>query len=163
MELARTEYVTGEDSVTLESVAKKYKMSIQAVRQRSAREKWVAQREQQREQVRTAVLKKAASAVADIRIKQMKLGRQMQEIGAMAIAQYIISKDPETGKPIIMLRDPQEIRKFIAEGADIERKAAGLDERGGVLANLTFTPQDLEKMSDEEIDALYNRIKTALA
>lgn len=151
MTAAREDYVTSDPPLTLEAISEKHGISIQSVRQHSAKEKWVSQRELHMEKVRTLTRKKAAEQIAGIRVRQMAFGRMMQGKGA--------EKLHATDASAI---DVEQARHLIRDGSEIERKAAGMEEKGGVLAKLMFTPEDLEKMSDEEIDALYARVRSAI-
>ena len=162
MQEAREEYIAGGDDVTLEVLAEKYSIPFNSLRGRSAREKWVKDRKQYRVDVKQKTMKKAANIESEIRGRQIKRGQLMQEVSLLGTKQHMLGTDPN-GKPYSKLTDAKELRLWMIDGADLERKAAGLPNGDAdVLVNLNVTPDDVERLSDEELSALRAKIKSAL-
>ena len=148
---AREEYVTGGDDVTLETLAEKYSVNARTLEGYCGREKWVEQRAEFRRDVAERARKKLAATEAQVRVRQMKIGRTVQLKGLERM-KGLSAKELQ---PEIALR-------YVRFGTEIERKALGIEDGGGnVLLNLNVTPEDLERMSDEELSALYAKLKTA--
>jgi len=148
---ARDEYVTGGDDVTLETVSEKYSIPVRTLETHSAREKWVAERVNFRREVAETARKKLLETEAEVRVRQMRLGRLLQVKGYERVRDMKVKE-----------LEPEIALRYVRFGTEIERKALGIEDgRGNVLLNLNVTPEDLERMSDEELSALYAKLKTA--
>ena len=155
-------YVRGGDDVTLATLAEKYSIPANTLANHSAKEKWAAQREEFRRELKAVQRKKAIVTETEVRERQIKRGQLMQEVSLLGTKQHMLGTDPN-GKPYSKLADAKELRLWMINGADLERKAAGLPSGDAdVLVNLNVTPDDVERLSDEDLSALRAKIKSAL-
>ena len=114
-EKIRSEYVAGSDEVTLTGLAKKYGPARETVMRRSGREGWDAQRRQYREKARVKTHEKASTTEAEIRVRHMQIAQAMQT-KAIKRLQGLDPNEMTVG----------EIRLYLKDAAEIERKAAGI-------------------------------------
>jgi len=116
-ETIRSEYVTGSDQVTLEGLAAKHGPRVDTVRRRSAREHWVAQREEHRRQSAKKAADLLSSRDAEIRVRHMRQARELQELALARLRQLDPSELTTT-----------ELRLYLKDACEIERKAAGIPD-----------------------------------
>ena len=147
----RDEYATGLDSVTLQSIADKHELKLDTVKRHSMREKWADARTLYRNRTSTETQKRAMTLEAEARARFVNLGKLMQLKGG----QRIQGLDPET-------LDADTARKLLKDGVEVEAKGLGIDDGSGVSVNLNVTPDDLERMTDEEINELHAKLAAAL-
>ena len=114
-ERIRSEYVAGSDEVTLEALSKTHGCGFSTIRRRSSHEMWNDQRSQYRDKTDTKTREKSSTKEAEIRVRHMQIAQAMQ---TKAI-QRLQGMDP-TEMPV------GEVRKYLKDAAEIERKAAGI-------------------------------------
>jgi hypothetical protein len=146
----KTDYACGLDDVTLQVLADKHGVSMSAITHRAAREKWAQARADYRHTTSVKTQERAATLESEARSRFVNLGKLMQARGAARISKL----DPET-------LEPEEARKLLKDGVDVEAKGLGIADGSGVGVNLNLTPEDIERMSDDELDALYTKLATA--
>lgn len=142
-EAIKAEYIAGEDSVTHQALADKHGVNRVTVTRNA--KGWDAARLQYRNQVATKTLNRTSTTEAELRAAHIRTGRRMRELGEAAYGNLV--RKEKDGTTTLLLSDPSEIRQFIATGADIERKAAGMADKLDV--NI-----DLSKLTDEELAAI---------
>ena len=114
----RHDYVTGDDSVTLEYLSNlEDSPTLGTIKRRSAAEKWTDEREMYRYNVATKKLQKATVKDASISNTQLQDAKLLR---ARAYASLKHRKDA--------VLDDREIRFYLQAAAELERKAMGLDQ-----------------------------------
>jgi hypothetical protein len=137
-EALRDEYVMGGDDVTLEVMAAKSgNPAIQTIKKHSTMGDWALQRRQYRDQVATKARNLASSREAETRVRHIKIAQAMQ---AKAL-QRLQALNPEE-------MDMKEVRLYLKDAAEIERRAAGIPDTLGIEV------ESLQKLSDEELRAI---------
>ncbi|WP_104990874.1 hypothetical protein [Deinococcus sp. NW-56] len=136
----RREYIRGEDTVTLASLAAKpgYPSERQLER-RSAAEDWMDLRLQMRREVDGRLRALDLDMKTEVRRRQAKVGKALVTLGVRAMAH----QDPEK-------MDVLDMARTIKIGTELERKALGMEE-----LNINFgrikSPDDLDKLPEEEL------------
>jgi len=120
--------VTGDDSVTLRTLSEKHGASWGAIANRSSRENWTEARVKYREERRIKTQSRMSDEEAELRARQAKAGKRLQEVGMAALQQHLVVRNPD-GSVTVTLTDPREIRQFIEGGAKMEREAFGIKQR----------------------------------
>lgn len=115
-----TEYVTGDDSVTLRSLSHKYGCTLGMIGRMASKNGWTGQRDKYREQIRSKILEKTSSIEADIQSRQLKIARGMMSKALIALNE-LQPKD----------MTPQDIRLFITAASNLERSALSIDTQFG--------------------------------
>jgi|GEM_PF-4320226 len=134
------EYVTGPQSVTIRAIAEQYGLDPSSVMRRSTRCKWVAKREEFRRQVAIRAQEKLVERQADLRARHVSIAKMMQ---AKALNK-LTALDPNT-------LDNSEVRHYLRDAAEIERRAVGVPEEVRVTS---LSDDDLRSMSDEQLEAI---------
>lgn len=91
-------YITHE--ISLEELSKKYKVSISVVRQRSAREKWVEQRDKKRIEIERKTNEKFTEQAVNRKVTANEIHNELYEKG-LEVAKLILDgylKDLKEGK-----------------------------------------------------------------
>lgn len=136
----RREYIRGDDTVTLASLAATpgYPSERQLER-RSSAEDWPDLRLQMRREVDGKLRALDLDMKTEVRRRQLKVGTALITLGVRAMAH----QDPEK-------MDTLDMSRVIKIGGELERKALGMDE-----LNINFgrikSPDDLDKFSEEEL------------
>jgi hypothetical protein len=146
----RDEYATGFDDVTLKSIADKHGLKEQTVRTHAAKEKWSDARRQYRDKTSTKTQEKASTLEAEARARFVSFGKLMQARGAKRIQDL----DPAT-------LDADTARKLLKDGVEVEAKGLGIDDGSKAKVNLNLTPDDIARLSDEELDELRAKVAAA--
>ena len=121
----RETYITAANPTSMGELAQVHGCAVDTVRRHSSRENWTELRKQYRRDVARKTMDKSSSHEAEIRVRQMKIGRSMQAKGLQRLQQL----DPGS-------LTPEEARRYLATGSEIERQASGLPmdlERDGKL------------------------------
>jgi hypothetical protein len=150
LDAAREAYVTGGDDVTLQKVADQFHIPANTLGTHCANEKWTEARKSYREDIAIRARKKLAESESEVRLRQIRLGRVLQTRGLERIRIASVKE-----------LDVEQARHYVRDGSEIERKALGIEERGAAHVNLNITPAELENLSDEDLNALYERLKAA--
>ena len=127
----KTAYITGDGSVTHESLAEANGISRVTISRRAAREGWITERLQHRHRVVTKTLEKAGSLQAEVRARQLGIAKAMYSKAFEALK----AMDPAK-------MDMTEIRLYLASAADIERKAAGIQDEVRIDHNLALSDEE---------------------
>ena len=138
--LIREEYVEGTNDVTLESLAAKDNAPVLGtIKNRSSKEDWPALRRQYRDLVVTKSREKASTLEAEIRTRHIKLARAMQSKAERRLLELSPAE-----------LDATELRLYLKDAADIERRAAGIPdahEHGGIQIVVSEDlAEDLKKL-----------------
>lgn len=129
-------YVMGDDEVTLEWMAsQKDSPAVGTLKDKSSKGDWPEQRRQYRDQVTTKARGRASTSEAELRVRHIKIAKALQ---AKALKRLQVLDINELS--------PSELRLYLKDATEIERKAAGIP--------------DLTVMNEHEID---DAIRTELA
>jgi len=126
---ALVDYLTDE-SITYDTLAKKYGVSKRAIVTRAKQDKWQDLRTVTSLKVHQKLPEIVGANLAEIASKQAEIGNKLIERGLEAITR---GSTPKT---------PQDARLFIQTGIEVQRKALGLDEQ-------KFNPSTIIVMSKE--------------
>jgi hypothetical protein len=143
-EQVKTEYITGDEAVTLETVAKKHEVAAATVRRRAAKEKWTVLRAQYRQQVTAKLLETTTIAEVEARIQHLEIGKNMVRLANAHLLRLtsqrrkkVVVKGPD-GKDVEIeevlppLANDQatldEVRRWFVSGVSIQREALGIEE-----------------------------------
>ena len=142
-EKIRDHYVTGDDAVTLVFLVAEYGFHLDTVKRRCALEGWTEQRQQYRHQVATKTRAKASTREAEVRTRHIRLSHAMMKIAMKRLATI----DPED-------MTISELRLFIKEAADIERKAVGIPVAHEIEADFSIAKlaEEAFKIAKEKRD-----------
>jgi hypothetical protein len=140
-EAIRDEYVAGDDSVTLDSLAAKYGCNPTTIRNHSRKGEWGSQRRLYRDRVTIKVRERASIDEAEARAKLSKVGQGMLLLGGQTIqrclsetkGQTIQVVCPDCGlqfkhKHQVSALSADDARKMIATATDTISKAHGIPE-----------------------------------
>lgn len=136
----RREYIRGDDTVTLASLAAKpgYPSERQLER-RSAAEDWTDLRLQMRREVDGRLRALDLDLKTEVRMRQAKVGKAFLTLAVRGMAHV----DPEK-------LDAIDVARFAKVGAELERRALGMEEINVNLGRIK-SPDDLDKLSEEEL------------
>lgn len=129
----RNEYING--NISYEKLAKKHKVSIQAIKEKGAKEKWVAQKKEQQAKIRRKTDQKTAEKIAE---KQSDLAADIQSAASELLKKLNIAiqqtdlyiektkkrlpkkvQNPETGETYIAYHEEENIRLSQKEGINV--------------------------------------------
>jgi len=147
----RDEYVTGDDTVTLETLAASHGPVFETVARRSSKEGWVEQRRLFRDESSRKTRERLLAREVNIRVRHQQTAQQMQKAALRRMA----TMHPEE-------LTPSEVRMFLRDAIDIERKALGLPDavRIEVEHELNGAINALERELEPE---LFRRVLGVLA
>lgn len=147
----RDEYVTGDDTVTLEILAARHGPVYETVARRSSKEGWVAQRQMYRDESSRKTRERLLAREVNTRVRHQQTAQQMQKAALRRMATMI----PEE-------LSPSEVRMYLRDAIDIERKALGLPDavRIEVEHELNGAIDALERELEPE---LFRRVLAVLA
>ncbi|GAA0508495.1 hypothetical protein [Deinococcus depolymerans] len=133
----RREYIRGDDTVTLASLAAKPGApSERQIERRSSAEDWPELRLQMRREVDGRLRAADLDVKTEVRQRQLKVGTALVTLGVRGLAHQ---------KPEDM--DMLDVSRAIKIGAELERKALGMEE-----INVNFgrirTPEDLDSLDE---------------
>ncbi len=113
----KMDYIS-DPTVGLQSLVKKYGMTIATIRKKAKEEAWAILREEIMTKAEKSLAREAGYALIKMKKRHIKIGKILQKVGLEAITKkkYVPSK-------------PKEALGFIAEGLKIERQATGMDEK----------------------------------
>jgi len=114
-------YVTspdGKNEITLQDLANEYGCSMSRLKHRCADDNWTSKRELYRHNISTGVRQQLGAEEISVRARHIQAGRALQTVGAKKLKTLEV-KDIS----------PEEARRYIKDGAEIERQAYGLPER----------------------------------
>lgn len=134
----RNEYVTGSDTLTLESLAKKYGPVIGSVRRRSSQEQWAEERAEYREAVARKTRQQITAREVSVRVRHQQIARALQEKAVRRLKQL----DPEC-------LTASEVRQFLKDAIAIERDAMEL-------------PSLVRVEVDSELDRMFDMLEREL-
>lgn len=135
----RDKYVTGDDTVTLQSIADEYDTTTVTINKRSSKEGWVAQREEFRAEASAMARAVAMQKASYIRAQFVEAGMVMLGKSLNGLAKL----DPDK-------MTPKELRCFAKDAWNFVRQAAGIADE----INVNITYEEMEKMTDEELEKL---------
>lgn len=130
----RNEYINSDTSYS--KLAKKHKVSLQAIKDRGTREKWVAQKKEQQTRIQQITNQKTAEKIAekdsDLTVRVLETTAELLDMVKEAMLQskkcvvkekrkYTRAvKDPETGKTVYV--DIEEEKPKVAETTYISKR-----------------------------------------
>lgn len=140
-------YVRGDSEVTLESISRiPGAPSLASLKRRSSTEDWPGLRRDFQYQVATRLREIDAEHAAEVRQRHANLGKAM--IGLATLGLQTLLEQSKQGEKVVL--DDLQITRLARVGAEIERKALGLEELSINFRELK-RPEDLAKLSDEEL------------
>ena len=132
-ETIRHTYVSGSDEVTLAGLAERYGCARETVSRRAGKEGWGEQREQYRRRAAAKATERASTKEAEIRVRHMQIAQAMQ---GKAIARLrALNPDDLT---------PSELRHYLRDAAEIERKAAGIADEHTLDGRIQIVISELD-------------------
>ena len=126
----KSEYISGDDKVTHESLAGKYACNPTTVSKRASAEKWVEARETYRQTVASKTLNRVSTTEAELRAKQLRVSDALLSKGLTAM---------QTMNPTTYA----EALRTVETALEQARKAAGIVDGTGahVGINVTFADE----------------------
>ena len=91
---------------------------LDTLKKRSAREDWTGQREAFRHQASTKTAELTATTESEVRARHVRIARALQHKALERLQTLDVSKLP-----------PKEVRGFLRDATEIERRALGLGDR----------------------------------
>jgi len=144
----RREYIRGDENCTLESLsAKTGAPSLDTLKKRSGREDWSDLRREFRHQTDTKLREIDADLKAEVRGRHAKVGKAFLTLAVRGMAHVSTEK-----------LDAIDIARFAKIGADLERKALGMEEVTVRLGRIR-SPDDLDKLSEAELWQIAGMVK----
>ncbi len=140
--MIREEYISGDETITLETLQRKYAISPSTMRKRSMREGWRVLREKFRLRAREETVARLAKKEASIREKHLRLGYALLSKAAERLQRLQSSE-----------LDATETRLWIQAGTEIQRKAVGIADEMKVRHEVDvteLTTEQLERLRDGE-------------
>ena len=134
-ERIRMEYIMDEKA-TYKELSQKYGPARETLSRKGSREDWQGQRKQFQAQAAKKAITKASTYEAEIRARHIKICKGMLE---KAIRRLMALSPDELS--------PKELRCYIKDACDIERKAAGIVDEQSV----SITWEEIAEMTDEEL------------
>ncbi len=125
-EAIKAEYISGEDSVTHQALADKYRCNRCTVSKHAMGEGWDDARKQYRNTVATKTLNRASTTEAEMRARQIRQAQYLQTKALTAMK----TCDPQDF--------PQALRA-LEVGLEQERKAAGIVDGTGAQLGISVT------------------------
>lgn len=136
----RREYIRGDDTVTLASLAAKAGApSERQIERRSAAEDWPELRLQMRREVDGRLRALDLDLKTEVRRRQLKVGTALVTLGVRAMAH----QKPET-------MDVLDMSRVIKIGGELERKALGMEELNVNLGRIR-SPEDLDGLDEASL------------
>ncbi|CAM3164219.1 Terminase [Deinococcus saxicola] len=136
----RREYIRGEDTVTLASLAvRDGAPSERSLERRSSAEDWPELRLQMRREVDGRLRQLDLDMKTEVRVRQARLGKSFIHLAVRGLSH----QKPE-------LLEPVDIARFAKIGAELERKALGMEEVNIKIGRIK-SPDDLDKHSEAEL------------
>lgn len=134
----RHKYVAGDDDVTLEFLSEQPSApALHTLKTHSRTENWAQQRRQFRTRTNTKTRELAAISEAEVAATHLKVAGLLRA-KALAALERLEAPDLE----------PKEVRMFLKDAAEIERKALGMDT---VQVKID---KRLDELTDEELEHL---------
>lgn len=131
---ALIEYISNETS-SYASIARKYGVSLQAVKQRASKEKWQNLRTTTIQKVDQKLPEKLGEEIAQVNAKHAKIGRMLTKKGIKAINQHKFTP-----------KNFDEAKESIKDGVRIERDALNIQDRDqppvAIQINFVGVPQE---------------------
>lgn len=141
----RERYIFGGDEVTLEQMTQYPNApKLQTLKGRAAKEKWADQRKAYRYKTHTKTTDAISSTEAEITARHVRISHDMQEKALERLKAIVISD-----------LTPNDLRLFIKDATELERKALGLDEpfaKRKVIAREAFAQLFEELKSDMDVE-----------
>ncbi|MGY2892493.1 hypothetical protein [Deinococcus sp. UYEF24] len=136
----RREYIRGDDNCTLESLGGRTDgPAFETIKRRSAREDWGDLRREFRHKTDARIQELDTDLKVEVRKRHQGAGQSFMEL-AVAALQY---QNPEALEPV-------DIARYAKIGADLERKALGMEEVTVRLGRIK-SPDDLDKLSEADL------------
>ncbi|GGO22124.1 hypothetical protein [Deinococcus humi] len=136
----RREYIRGEDTVTLASLADRDGApSERQLERRCAAEDWPELRLQMRREIDGKLRQLDLDLKTEVRMRQARVGKSFIRLAEDAL-EY---QRPES-------LDPIDIARFAKIGAELERKSLGMEEVNIKIGRIK-SPDDLDKHSEAEL------------
>ena len=133
----RREYIRGDDTVTLRSLADRPGApSERQLERRAAAEDWTDLRLQMRREVDGKLRALDLDLKTEVRIRQAKVGKAFVALAVRGMAHL----KPET-------LDAIDIARFAKVGAELERKALGMEELNVKVGSIR-SPEDLDRLDE---------------
>lgn len=122
--------------------------ALSTLKNRSRHEDWPEQRQRYKDQVKTKTRELASTEDAEVAARHIKIAKSLQNKAIMALQ----TLDPNILKPT-------ELLKFFSEAVRIERDALGFADRTTVEIVSQYKDEDLSRLSDEELEALWAKMQ----
>lgn len=136
----RREYIRGDDTVTLASLTDRDGApSERQLERRSGAEDWPELRLQMRREVDGRIRQLDLDMKTEVRVRQARLGKSFIHLAVRGLSH----QKPE-------LLEPVDIARFAKIGAELERKALGMEEVNIKIGRIK-SPDDLDKHSEAEL------------
>lgn len=136
----RREYIRGDETCTLESLSGRTDgPALETIKRRSAREDWGNLRREFRHKTDAKIQELDTDLKVEVRRRHQQAGQSFMELATAAL-QY---QNPEALEPV-------DIARFAKIGAELERKALGMEEVNVRLGRIK-SPDDLDKLSEAEL------------
>lgn len=143
----RRRYIRGDDTTTLEALsAITGAPSLDALKKRSRAEDWPGLRAELRHQTSTAQRAVDQDLLVEVKTRQARLGRALQTTAVKGLANLDTQK-----------LEAVDVARFAKVGAELERKALGMDELTVRLDTLR-SPDDLKQLSTEDLLRILGRV-----
>jgi hypothetical protein len=119
----RERYVTGSETLTLAQLAAEEGCALRTIKNHASAQEWSEQRRDYQRLVAVKTREKAATLEAKVRVRQMKVAESMYNLASRRLAgdYKVKALDPSE-------LSPTEVRRYLKDAAEIERKALGLDQ-----------------------------------
>jgi len=138
----REEYISGDDTTTLDRLGTKYGIPASTLRKRSMNEDWRVLREKFRLQAREATVARLAKREATVRERHLRLGYALLAKAAERLQRLNAGE-----------LDATETRLWIQAGTEIQRKAVGIADELSLRHEIDvtrLTTEQLERLRDGE-------------
>ncbi|UQN06303.1 hypothetical protein [Deinococcus sp. QL22] len=136
----RREYIRGDDTITLASLAAIARApSARQLERRCAAEDWADLRLQLRREVDGRLRAVDVDLKTEVRVRQAKIGKAFMTLAVRGMAHQDPSK-----------MDAIDVARFAKIGAELERKALGMEELNVNLGRVK-SPDDLDRLSEAEL------------
>jgi len=137
------DYVNDETS-SYASIASKYGVSIQSVKNRAAKEDWQDLRRKTIQKVNQLLPEKVGESIAEVNARHARLGKYLQKIGLEAIESNCLTP-----------KNWNEAKQALVGGFDLEAKALGLDNQGPEPQKFEFHITGVN-MSEEQAQKVFD-------
>ena len=138
---AKMDYL-GNPQETYLSIAGRYNVNHQTVKDKALAENWKKSRLDTLQIADKRATERVANKIADVNIRQAGIGVAMQGMAIKAMQE----KDPQ-GNPVIKPKTTDDIRLLALNGVTIERKALNIEKEGNqpIAIQVNFGSPEVEE------------------